>query len=40
MTLSYFKSVKEGRPVSLAFKICSLLFVNTIAGVAMICDQE
>lgn len=40
MTVSYFNSVKYNRPVSMALKICTLLFVNTIAGILMLCDQE
>ena len=40
MTLHYFKCVKENRPVGVAFKICSLLFVNLIAGILMLCDNQ
>ncbi len=40
MTVSYFKAVKEGRPVSIALKVCTLLFMSTIAGILMLCDQE
>lgn len=40
MTISYFNKVKYNQPVSTAFKICSLLFVNTIAGILMLCDKE
>ncbi len=39
MTLSYFKKVKNGEPVSTGFKVCSLLFVNTVAGILMLCDN-
>ncbi len=35
MTVHYWRCVKEGKPVGTAFKICSLLFVNLIAGILM-----
>lgn len=40
MTVSYFRKVKNGVPVSTGFKVCSLIFVNTIAGILMLCDKE
>ena len=40
MTLSYFKKLKTGQPVSTGFKVCTLLFVNTIAGILMLCDKD
>ena len=40
MTMSYFKKLKTGEPISTGFKICSLLFVNTIAGILMLCDHD
>ena len=40
MTLSYCKKIKNGEPVSIGFKICSLLFVNVIAGILMLVDQD
>ena len=40
MTLSYNKSRKNGTPVSTGFKVCSLLFVNTVAGILMLCDNQ
>ncbi len=40
MTVTYFKRTEQGLPVSTAFKICSLLFVNLIAGVLMLCDDK
>ncbi len=39
MTVSYFKHVNSGVPVSVGFKVCSLLFVNLIAGILMLCDD-
>ncbi len=40
MTIHYFKAVKNNQPVSTGFKVCALLFVNTIAGILMLCDKE
>lgn len=40
MTVSYFRKVKEGQPISTAFKVCSLLFVSLIGGILMLCDQD
>ena len=40
MTIIYFKKVKKGLPIGTGFKICSLLFVNTIAGILMLCDKN
>lgn len=40
MTVHYWKSVENRTPVSTGFKICSLLFVNLIAGILMLCDNE
>ena len=40
MTLSYCKKLKDGTPISTGFKVCSLLFVNTIAGILMLCDDQ
>ena len=40
MTLSYCKKVKNNQPIGIGFKICSLLFVNTIAGILMLCDKD
>lgn len=40
MTVKYWNDVKYNRPTSTAFKICSLLFVNVIAGIVMLCDNE
>ncbi len=40
MTISYSKKLKQGQPVSTGFKICTLLFVNTISGILMLCDKN
>ena len=40
MTISYCKKIKAGEPVSTGFKVCTLLFVNTISGILMLCDKN
>lgn len=40
MTLSYCKKIKNGEPISTKFKVCSLLFVSTVAGILMLCDHD
>ena len=39
MTVVYFNKTKNNQPIGLGFKICCLIFVNTIAGILMLCDQ-
>ena len=39
MTIVYFGKVKRGEKVSTGFKVCTLLFVNLIAGIVMLCDK-
>ncbi len=36
MTVHYFKSVAKQQPVSLAFKICTIIFASPVAGVLML----
>ena len=40
MTISYCNKIKRGEPIGVGFKICTLLFVNMIAGVLMLCDAD
>ena len=40
MTVSYSRKIEKGEDVSLAFKICTLLFMNTIIGILMLVDDE
>ena len=39
MTIVYFKKVNRGEDVGTGFKVCTLLFVSTIAGILMLCDK-
>lgn len=36
MTISLFNKAKHGRPISVGFKVCTLLFVNLIAGILLL----
>lgn len=40
MTVSVFNSLKQGRPIGVGMKICTLLFVNMIAGICMLCMED
>ena len=40
MTVIYCKRIKEGKPISMGFKICSLLFVSLLGGIFMILDKD
>ena len=39
MTIHYFKATKNNEKVGTGFKVCTLLFVNLIAGILMLCDN-
>lgn len=40
MTISLSKKLKNREPISIGFKVCTLLFVNTIAGILLLCMKE
>ena len=40
MTVHYFKATKNKKPVGVGFKVCTLLFVNLVAGILMLCDNS
>ncbi len=40
MTVHYSRCIKQGRKVTTGFKVCTLLFVNTISGILMLCDKD
>ena len=40
MTVHYWKAVDNGQRVGTGFKVCALLFVNLVAGVLMLCDNQ
>ncbi len=39
MTVVYWNRVKNHQPVGTGFKVCTLIFVNLIAGILMLCDD-
>lgn len=40
MTVHTFRKLNTGQPVSLAMKICTLLFVSIVSGVCLLCLKE
>ena len=38
MTVVYYKNAKNNKEVGIGLKICTLIFVNTIAGIIMLCE--
>lgn len=40
MTVSVFKKLNAGEPISTGLKVCSLIFVNLIAGICMLCMKD
>lgn len=40
ITISYFKKIKNNQPIGTGLKVCTLLFVNLIAGILMLCDNN
>ena len=40
MTINYNNKIKTGESIGTGFKICTLLFVNVIAGILMLCDNN
>ncbi len=40
MTISYFKRVESGARIGVGFKICTALFINTVAGLLMLGSNE
>ena len=40
MTVSFFGKVRDRRKVGTGFKVCTLLFVNVVAGIVMLCRNE
>ena len=40
ITISIFNRFKDGRPIGMGLKICTLLFVNLIAGICLLCMND
>ncbi len=39
MTISYYKHAEEKKALSTSFKVCSLIFINSTAGIMMLLDD-
>lgn len=40
ITVTIFRRFKAGEPISTGLKVCSLLFVNLIAGICLLCMDD
>ena len=40
MLCNYSNKIKNGEPISIGFKICTLIFFSLVAGILLLCDQE
>lgn len=40
ITISIFNKLNRGEPIGTGLKVCALLFVNTIAGILLLCRSE
>lgn len=40
ITISVFNSLRDNQPIGTGMKVCSLLFVNMIAGICLLCMND
>ncbi len=40
MTIKVHNSLKNGEKLSTAFKVCTLIFVNIVSGILLLCMKE
>lgn len=40
ITISIFHSLRDNKPIGTGMKVCSLLFVNMIAGICLLCMKD
>lgn len=40
MTIYYYKAVINKKKTSTGFKVCTLIFLNLISGILMLCDKD
>lgn len=40
MTVSVFKSLNTGRPVSVGLKVCVLIFLSLVGGICLLCSDD
>ena len=40
MTVTIFKKLNNNEPIGMGLKICTLLFVNIVAGICLLCRND
>lgn len=40
MTVSMSRKLKNGQPISVGFKVCTLLFLSNVSGILLLCMPE
>lgn len=40
MTITYCNKINKNKPISVGFKVCSLIFVSLVGGILMLCDDQ
>lgn len=40
MTVSIFKKINSGEPISTGLKVCTLLFVSLLGGICLLCRKD
>ncbi len=40
MTISVHRKLRDKQPISVAFKVCTLLFVNLVSGILLLCMKD
>lgn len=40
MTVSIFKKLNSGEPISTGLKVCTLLFVSLLGGICLLCRKD
>ena len=40
ITISIFNRLRDKKPIGTGLKVCTLLFVSTVAGICMLCRNE
>lgn len=40
ITVSIFHAMRDNRPIGTGMKVCTLIFVNLVAGICLLCNEE
>lgn len=40
MTISVHRKLRDKQPISVAFKVCTLLFINLVSGILLLCMKD